>query len=417
MDCIQIQGGCPLRGEVRIQGSKNAVLPILAACVLVPGVTVLKNCPDISDVACMCQLLRHVGARVDKQRDALIVDASAITSCHLPAEYVTRMRSSVILAGAMLGRCREIHLYYPGGCVIGDRPIDMHISALEQMGVQFTEEDGGLRARAVSLCGTKIDLPFPSVGATENVLLAAVLARGVTKIRGCATEPEIVALCRFLQGAGARIGGVGTDCLTVEGVPRLSESCCLVEADRIVAGTYLLGVLSAGGDVFLRSALPGQLESVLQVARRMGAQISACRDGIRVERKGLLASPAEIRTAVYPGFPTDLQSPMLVALSQAQGACKLTETIFNGRLRMVGELNRMGAGIRVTGDSAYVCGPQKLIGRRVSARELRGGAALVLAGLCAQGSTEVSNRQFIDRGYEDIVRDLRDLGANIGVKT
>ena len=339
MDCIQIQGGCPLRGEVRIQGSKNAVLPILAACVLVPGVTVLKNCPDISDVACMCQLLRHVGARVDKQQDALIVDASAITSCHLPAEYVTRMRSSVILAGAMLGRCREIHLYYPGGCVIGDRPIDMHISALEQMGVQFTEEDGGLRARAVSLCGTKIDLPFPSVGATENVLLAAVLARGVTKICGCATEPEIVALCRFLQGAGARIGGVGTDCLTVEGVPRLSESCCLVEADRIVAGTYLLGVLSAGpagtageraesrpshggADLCLQGRDPGGKKGPFGVARRNsdgglsgishgsavahagGAQSGAGRmqaDGNHFQRPSAHGERAEPDGSRYPG--------------------------------------------------------------------------------------------------------------------
>lgn len=417
MGWIQIRGGTPLRGEVSIQGSKNAALPIMAASALVPGVTVLMNCPEISDVSCMCELLKCVGAKVSREGGRLVIDASRISQHRLPEEHVTRMRSSVILAGAMLGRCGEVFFQYPGGCVIGDRPIDLHLAALKKLGAVFTEDGGHLAARASRLEGARIVLDFPSVGATENAVLAAALAKGTTEIYRCAAEPEISALCDFLNGAGARIRGGGTAHITVEGVPCLHESQWRVEPDRIVAGTYLIGVLAAGGSARLLRAPARQLTEVLKVARRMGAEIAADREGISVERTGKLQSPGALETGVYPAIPTDLQSPLLVALCQAQGKSSLTERIFNGRLAVAEELNRMGAGIEVEGNCARMAGGSFLTGSSVTARELRGGAALVLAGLCAGGYSRVYNRRFIDRGYEDIVRDLKSLGADIGSET
>ena len=417
MGWIQIRGGNPLCGEVSIQGSKNAALPIMAASVLVPGVTVLMNCPEISDVSCMCELLKCVGAKVSREGDRLVIDASRITGYRLPEEHVTRMRSSVILAGAMLGRCREVFFQYPGGCVIGDRPIDLHLAALKKLGAVFTEDGRHLTARARRLEGARIVLEFPSVGATENAVLAAVLAKGMTEIYRCAAEPEIKALCDFLNGAGARIRGGGTGHITVEGVQRLHESQWRVEADRIVAGTYLIGVLAAGGKARLLRAPARQLTAVLKLAERMGAKISADQEGIYVEGCGKIQSPGELETGVYPAIPTDLQSPLLVALCQADGKSSLTERIFNGRLAVAEELNRMGAGIEVEGNCARMEGGRSLTGSCVTARELRGGAALVLAGLCARGYSREYNRRFIDRGYEDIVRDLKSLGADIGSET
>lgn len=417
MDSIQIQGGRPLSGEVSIQGSKNAALPVMAACVLVPGVTTLINCPEISDVSCMCEILKCVGAKVTRQKDTLTIDAGEIRENHLPEEYVTRMRSSVIVAGAMLGRCREIYLHYPGGCVIGDRPIDMHLDALKKLGAAFEEDGKRLVGRAKRLAGTSVVLPFPSVGATENTILAAVLAEGTTEIYRCAREPEVRALCDFLNGAGARVTGGGSGHITVEGVKTLHESVYRVEPDRIVAGTYLIGVLAAGGAAFLRNAPAGQLTSVLELARFMGARIEPDRNGLLVERKNAIHSPGYLETDVYPAFPTDLQSPLLVALCQAETESCVTERIFNGRFAVAQELNRMGAMIRTEKDSVKISGGQKLAGGIVTAQELRGGAALVLAGVCAQGITQVYNRHFIERGYEDIVRDLRSLGADIGSET
>lgn len=414
MEGIQIKGGRALAGEVLIQGSKNAALPIMAASVLVPGLTVLKNCPEISDVACMCEILKSVGAKVTRENKTLLIDASVLTRHRLPAEYVTRMRSSVVLAGAMLGRCGRITFHYPGGCVIGDRPIDLHIRALEQLGAVFEEEGEALGASACRLKGARIVLPFPSVGATENALLAAVLAEGTTEICRCAREPEIEALCDFLNAAGAKITGGGSTHLTVEGVCRLHSAEYRIEPDRIVAGTYLIGTLAAGGDVFLRNAPAGQLREVMGLASRMGAVLRTQPDGMSVKMTGQLRSPGFVETGVYPAFPTDLQSPMLVAMCKAEGRSSLKERIFNGRLDVVSELNRMGAGITARDNCAWMDGGRQLKGCSVTARELRGGAALVLAGVCAEGFTQVYNRSFIDRGYEDIVRDLKCLGANIG---
>lgn len=414
MDLISIEGGVPLKGTLTVQGSKNAALPILAASILVPGVTTLTNCPDISDVACMCEILKSIGADVHRHKDVIRIDATQITTAKLPRELVTRMRSSVIFLGALLGRCGRAALYFPGGCVIGDRPIDLHLKALCKLGARMQTEQDKLLAQADRLLGNTVVLDFPSVGATQNVLLSAVLAEGKTEIYHCAREPEIVSLCDFLTGAGAKITGAGTAHITVEGVEALQESAFSVPADRIVAGTYLIAAMAAGGELYLDRAPADQMESLLFVAGQMGAEIEAGAEGLWVRRKEGLRAPEEVITKVYPGFPTDLQSQLLVALCRAEGESVLQEKIFNGRFGVVEELVRMGAKISVEGPQAKIYGPCRLHGCFVTAQELRGGAALVLAGLCADGVTHVCNRQFIDRGYEDICRDLRKLGAKIG---
>lgn len=420
MDSIWIKGKTGLSGEVRIQGSKNAALPVLAACVLVPGVTVLENCPDISDISCMCRILNRIGVKTVRAGKTLTVDASQITSEKLPKEEMVRMRSSVILAGALIGRCREVSFCQPGGCVIGDRPIDLHIGALERLGAVFTadkKEPDRICGTAKRLSGARICLAFPSVGATQNAVLAAVLAEGTTQIENSAKEPEIVSLCRFLRGAGARIRGEGSGRIVIEGVCRLHGSRFFIEPDRIVAGTYLLGVAGAGGEVFLREAPCAQLGAVSAAARRMGAKIREDAAGLLVLRKGRLVSLGEAETGVYPGFPTDLQSMLLTVLCQAEKESIVTERIFNGRFGAAEQLNRMGAGICVAGNRAEMPGGRRLSGCRTEAGELRGGAALVAAGVCAEGVTQVENCHFIRRGYEDIVRDFKKMGADIGTET
>jgi len=414
LEPICIHGGVPLSGTLWIQGSKNAALPVMAACILVPGVTVLENCPRISDVECMCEILRSTGARVEQAGTRICIDASRISNYRLTEESVTRMRSSVILLGALLSRCQRASLYYPGGCVVGDRPIDLHLGALRKLGARIEEEPKRLLASADRLTATEIRLDFPSVGATENSILAAVLAEGTTVLRGCAKEPEIVTLCAFLNHAGARISGAGTDCITLEGVKSLKESCFEIPADRIVAGTYMLAAMAAGGRICLENVPVMQMGSFFKLAGKMGAQIWQKDSCVRITADEMLLSPGTVMTEVYPGFPTDLQSPLMAALCRVRGDTVLTEQIFNGRFGVAEELNRMGACIRIEGRQAKIAGNRMLQGCFVTARELRGGAALVLAGLCAQGVTCVCNRQFIDRGYEDIGRDLRKLGARIG---
>lgn len=420
MDSIWIKGKTRLFGEVRIQGSKNAALPVLAACVLVPGVTVLENCPDISDISCMCRILNRIGVKTGRAGRELTVDASRIAAADLPEDEMVRMRSSVILAGALIGRCREVSFCQPGGCVIGDRPIDLHIGALERLGTVFTadpKKPSRIRGKAAQLLGTKIRLAFPSVGATQNAVLAAVLADGTTQIENCAKEPEIVLLCRFLKGAGARITGEGSSRIVIQGVSELHESRFVIVPDRIVAGTYLLGITGAGGEVFLREAPYRELKAVSAAVRRMGASVREDGAGLLVSRKGRLYSPGEMETGVYPGFPTDLQSVLLTVLCQAEKESAVTERIFNGRFGAAKQLNRMGAQIRVEKNRAVMPGGRTLVGCRTAAGELRGGAALVTAGVCADGVTRVENCHFIRRGYENIVRDFKKMGADIGTET
>lgn len=412
MKSVYIRGNRPLYGEVPVQGSKNAALPIMAAALLVPGVSILKNCPRIADVDCMCAILDGIGCSVRCRDDEIRIDASQPSSGRLPAEYVSRMRSSVMLMGPLLGRVGEVWLAHPGGCVIGDRPVDIHIRGLERMGAVFREEEGMLHASASRLKGCVFRLAFPSVGATENLIMAAVAAQGDTCLENCAMEPEIGWLCRFLREAGADIRG-NAGRILIRGGRRLHECSFPVPPDRIVAGTYLCACLSAGGEVRLKNSPTEENRALEELAARMGARVRAGEGGTTVSCRLPLVSPGTIVTGSHPGFPTDLQSPMLAVLSRVSGESRLRETIFNGRFRVVEELNRMEAGIRVQEDTAFIPGLRRLQGTRVRASELRGGAALVLAGLGAEGETVVENGYFIDRGYEDICRDLRLLGADI----
>lgn len=404
-----------LRGEIRVQGSKNAVLPILAATLLVRGTCVIRNCPRIADVYHMQNLLQELGCPVSWAGNTVTVNASKVSDNRMSGESVTRMRSSVMLLGAMLGRIGEAVMSYPGGCVIGRRPIDIHLAALRKMGVEITEEEQMFTARAVHLQGTEQKLSFPSVGATENVLLAAVLADGITVLENAAKEPEIVALCGFLTEAGADIEGIGSDRLVIRGVEELREAKYTVPADRIVAGTYVTAAMAAGGSIFLEEAPADQLGALLEAAEGMGCSVTINKEGIGIDSLRRLKPLPYLKTAVYDGFPTDLQSPMMVAMALAEGQGIIEESIFENRFRIVKELKKMGAEIETVKNKAYVHGVERLQGTMVDAEELRGGAALVVAGLAAEGRTVIRNRHFIERGYENICKDLRGLGADIAI--
>ncbi len=414
MDAIHIQGGNPLFGETKIQGSKNAVLPIMAAALLIEDVCVIENCPRISDVQHMKQLLEGIGCRVNFTNSAITIDARNISDDTMSGESVTGMRSSIMLLGAMLGRVGEVTMAYPGGCVIGERPIDLHLNALLRMGVSVYEKEGGFTARVKSLEGTVLRLPVSSVGATENIILAAVKARGVTVLQNAAKEPEIVTVCEFLREAGAVIEGIGGSVLIIQGGHELHGIRFKTPPDRIVAGTYLMSVLGAGGHIFLEDAPVSQMRSMLATARDMGAEISISKEGLTIIAADHTKAVPYIKTEVYPGFPTDIQSILMAALTTAQGNSVIEETIFENRFRIAPQLKKMGACIELLGSRrAVITGVDSLLGCEVTAQELRGGAALVIAGCMAMGETVIKNRHFIERGYEDICRDYQNLGVNI----
>ncbi len=412
MSVIRIQGLHPLKGELSIQGSKNAALPMMAAAVLHRGTTVLSGVPRIRDVFCMVEILRAIGCRCEFSGHRLVICGEGPLQVQVPGEYVTAMRSSVVLLGALLGRCGDAVLDYPGGCSIGSRPIDFHLQALRTMGAEIEEQDGRIYARGEALSGASISLPYPSVGATENILLAAVLADGVTVICGAAREPEITELCRMLQGMGAQIGGIGTDCLRIRGVKTLHDSSFSVAGDRIVAGTYAGCVMAAGGSAVLRGICPDYLAEPLKVWEAMGAEVRLGDQEIRIRMVGSV-NPISVRTEPYPGFPTDLQSPLLSLLSMADGRGRIEETVFEGRFATASQLEKMGARIQIAGRTAETEGVYPLSGAKVSAPDLRGGAALVAAGLGAEGETVIDGCIHILRGYEDICGDLAQLGAQI----
>lgn len=424
---IWIEGKRPLSGRVQIQGSKNAALPILAACMLIPGKCVLRGCPDITDIKCMCSLLQSTGAEIKlcgvQTGNQIIIDTRNVREHRLPEKYVSAMRSSVVLMGAMLGRIGEVCVNYPGGCVIGERPIDLHLYGLEKLGAQIWIEGNHIHAYADELKGAVIELPFPSVGATQNIIMAAVTAQGTTVIKNAAREPEVTELCKFLNRAGAKIDYAGAFLpegrIIIHGVElsRLHEVSYEIITDRIVAGTYLLAALAVGGEVTLENIPIGQLDSICDIITRMGATIALDEDRNEVtiyagDRSKIINIPY-IETQVYPAFPTDLQSPLLATACITKGQLKVREKIFSSRFRIVEELRRMGADVTVDEDLAVVTGVKELEGRTVIARELRGGAALVIAGLCASGITTVADAGYIERGYQNIVGDLTKLGARI----
>ena len=413
MDAVRIYGGKSLSGRTKIQGSKNASLPILAATLLTDGTCEIENCPDISDVYHMLRLLQSLGCQVTREKNLIRVDTGGVAECDMPADSVGVMRSSIMLLGALLARMGTVSMEYPGGCVIGKRPIDQHLCALRRMGVEITEGSEEFKATAGKLYGAVQELPFVSVGVTENLILAAVLAEGETVIHPAAREPEIQALCEFLIKAGGRISGVGTDRLVIEGVKKLHPVHFRVPADRIVAGTYLTACLCAGGNVFLEDAPCEQMRSVLVVAKELGAELTVWPDGLHVEGRACNGLKEDLVTDIYPGFPTDLQSLFMVAMVLSGQDGRIEETVFENRFRIVPELVKMGADIRVEGKRACIRGGRVLHNTIVEAKELRGGAALVVAALAAEGTGIVTNRHYIDRGYEDITLSLRELGADI----
>lgn len=413
MNRILIRGGVPLNGKVCIQGSKNAALPILAATLLAGGEHQIKNCPKISDVYYMLELIHSQGAMSCWKGRDLYVDTRHLTPGPLVEKKEGTMRSSIFLLGAMLGRFGEADLAYPGGCVIGDRPVNWHMDCLRRMGVYFEESDRGIRAKVCKLVGTEHFLPFPSVGLTENLIMAAVLAEGETVLHGVAMEPEIAALCAFLNAAGACIEGGGKSEIVIKGVRKLQDGCIELPGDRIVAGTYALGCMAAGGSVLLERAPVQHMSSLIPMLHAMGGSTLVTEEGLYLHRtESLQALPYTI-TRVYPGFPTDLQSQLLATLCTAEGDSTIEEKIFTNRFRIVPELKKMGAEVCVRDQTVYIHGVERLYGNTLTTKELRGGAALVLAGLCAAGISTVEQCHYIERGYENICRDLTELGARI----
>lgn len=413
MEYIEILGGRPLEGEVKIQGSKNAALPVLAAAVLHKGTTVLNNCPKITDVMYMIQILEEMGCHTSWSGHSLHIDTKGLCAPFVSCDLGEKMRSSVILMGALLGRMKEAWIPYPGGCTIGPRPIDMHINAFTRMGAYIKEENCILHAQTSGLCGACIVFNSPSVGATENVILGAVLASAETRIIGAAKEPEIEELCRFLNEKGARITGAGSSYIVIKGVSELHDSEYTLMPDRIVAGTYLMGALATRGICCLKDVPIEQLEEVFRVVKQMGAMVYLEKCDIIIDGRQAIHPVAYLETEPHPGFPTDLQSQLMAVLCLAKGESRIRETIFEDRFKIYSDLNRMGARVTVDKREAGITGVAALRGAQVAAPELRGGAALVIAGLAAEGRSAVQKYEYIKRGYEDICADFRQLGADI----
>ncbi len=413
MDCYHICGRRKLEGEYSLKGAKNAVLPILAAVIASGSECRINNCPDLSDVRTMTEILKVMGCRISREKGSITVDSSALDTFIIPPELMKEIRSSVFLMGPTIARCGQVKLTHPGGCAIGSRPIDIHLSALERLGVVIKESDGFLECRASQLIGTVIPLEFQSVGATENIMMAALAAEGETVIKNPAKEPEIEDLQNFLNACGARISGAGTDEIRIMGKRPLRGSSHDVIPDRIEGGTVLAAVAACGGEILLKKAVPAHMDATLAVFKKAGCFIKTEGETIFMKAKERLCSVDPVITMPYPGFPTDMQSQMMAVMASAEGCTKITETIFENRFRHVDELRKMGARIHLDGRTAYIYGIHRLKGARVAAKDLRGGASLVIAGLAAEGETVVENICHIQRGYDRFEGALRSLGASI----
>ncbi|MDQ3771136.1 MAG: UDP-N-acetylglucosamine 1-carboxyvinyltransferase [Actinomycetota bacterium] len=412
MKAYVIDGPCRLEGEVGISGAKNSALKLMAAALLVPGEVVLERVPQITDVDLMADVVERLGASVQRHDGRLVIDSSGQLCEEAPYELVTKMRASIQVLGPLLARLGHARVAMPGGDAIGSRPIDMHLRGLERMGAKFTTQHGYIEGICDRLQGVNTLLEFPSVGATENILMAAVLAEGVSVIENAAREPEIQDLCAFLIEAGASIVGVGTPTIVVNGVDELHPVRHSIVPDRIEAGTYAIAAVATMGDVTLVDCEPSHLELPLLKLEDAGAEVTRGEDRVRVSMDRR-PTTLDLVTLPFPGFPTDLQPPMMVLLSQARGSSILTENVFESRFLFVDELNRMGSNIRVEGHHAVIRGVDQLSGAPVRSPDIRAGAALVLGGLCADGRTEVHDAGHIERGYERFVNKLTDLGANL----
>ena len=414
MGKLVIQGQNRLEGKLSVHGSKNSVLPILAATMIGRGQSVIENCPDLSDTAAACDILRQLGCSVWLENGAAIVENGGYGSNKIPEKLMRKMRSSVMFLGAILSRDGSAVISFPGGCELGPRPIDLHMSALSQMGVKFREEGGYLYCTCPrGLQGADVTLSIPSVGATENVMLAAVCAKGDTVIVNAAREPEIEDLANFLNKMGAKITGAGSDSMRISGVSALHGTCHTIIPDRIVAATYILGAVMAGGHCRIEGVNTRHMSSVLAELKEMDIPLVITDDSVTVKSEKRPRAPKLIRTAYYPGFPTDAQALMMALASICNGSSMFIETVFQSRYKHVGELARMGANIHVEQRVAVVDGVERLWGANVEATDLRGGAALVIAGLGAEGATAIDNIQVIDRGYERIEDMFAGLGADI----
>ncbi|MGI8774217.1 MAG: UDP-N-acetylglucosamine 1-carboxyvinyltransferase [Actinomycetota bacterium] len=412
MDSYLVSGPSRLEGDVPISGAKNSVLKIMAASLMVPGEVTLQRVPNITDVHLMADVLTRLGATVQLEGNTMLIDASGELSEEAPYELVSKMRASIQVLGPLLARLGKARVAMPGGDAIGSRPIDLHLRGLERMGATFRSEHGYVEGAVERLRGTRVLLEFPSVGATENLLMAAVTAEGRTVVENAAREPEIQDLARFLRSCGAEINGEGTPTIEIDGVPELSPASHTIIADRIEAGTYAIAAVATQGDVRLLDCDPRLLELPLQKLEDTGAEVKRGTDEVRVSMTRR-PSTLDLVTLPYPGFPTDLQPPMMVLLAHADGPSILTENVFEARFLFVDELNRMGSQIKVEGHHAVIRGVERLSAAPVRAPDIRAGAALVLGGICADGTSEVFDVSHIERGYEDFEQKLRGLGADV----
>ena len=416
MSILTITGGSKLSGIIEIPGAKNAVLPVLAATLLNKGISILENCPELDDVFTMLEILSALGCKIEREGSRIIVDATTLTSSVIPENLAKRMRSSIIMLGAVLGRCGDVLVSYPGGCEIGMRPIDMHLRALEQMGAEVDGlSHGMLKVSASKLQGCEILLDYPSIGATENIMLAATYAEGETIIRNAAKEPEIEDLQEFLKKMGVDVSGAGSGVIRIQGKKEIkSEPVHKIIPDRIVAGTYLAAAAATGGSLVVTGVEYDHIGSILYCLKRIGCKIKHYQGGVvTLESQGRLKAIDLIRTSPYPGFPTDMQPQIVSLLSICSGTSIVVETVFESRFRYTEQLLKLGADISVQGRAAIIRGVEKLKGAEVEARDLRGGAALIIAGLAAEGETKISGVGYIDRGYEKVEKVLSKVGAQI----
>ncbi|MHA0855851.1 UDP-N-acetylglucosamine 1-carboxyvinyltransferase [Paenibacillus sp. CMAA1364] len=413
MDKLVIEGGKALSGSIRIDGAKNAALPILAACMLTDGEVHLHNVPRLLDIEVMMNILKRLGCQVKREQEVIIVDTSSANSFHVPEDLMKQMRSSIFLMGPLLSRFGEVTIYQPGGCAIGERKIDLHLQGLKALGAVIEEKDQQILCKASKLIGADIHLDFPSVGATENIMMAAVFAEGTTTITNAAREPEIQDLQNFLNEMGASIIGAGTDTITILGVTKLHPCTYHIIPDRIVAGTVMIAAAVTRGEVTLTHCNPAHLTSLIHVLKRAGIQIGVCNDIMTLSCMGRPKAIDRIVTSPYPSFPTDLQSQVMVMLALSDGFSVMKETVFEGRFKHVDELTVMGADISIDLNCAFIRGVPRLYGATVEATDLRAGAALVIAGLAAQGKTIIEQVHHIDRGYDRIELLFQKLGADI----